>query len=120
MSFVVLGQSNDVPVPVTRRQAALFRLGQPLEKDGEGGKENIWVMDRAGSGWGEPRPLPPVINSLEAPLARFPRISGNLYFGGTREGEGFGLSDIFWSKFGENGTLRQARKPGGGSQRARL
>jgi hypothetical protein len=28
------------------------------------GKENIWVADRAGEGWGEPRPLDPAVNAL--------------------------------------------------------
>jgi len=111
MSFVVLGQTDDVPFPSPDGQRLFFVSGRPLEKGRQGGKENIWAMDRKGSGWSEPGPLPPSVNSLELHWQVSTDLKGNLYFGGMEEGKGFGLSDIFWSKF-ENGTYAKPENLG--------
>jgi hypothetical protein len=111
MSFVVLGQSNDVPFPSPDGKRLYFVSSRPLEKDGEEGKENIWVMERNGAGWSDPQPLPPVINSMNMHWQVSVDLRGNLYFGGTKEGEGFGLSDISWSKL-ENGTYAKPENLG--------
>jgi hypothetical protein len=37
---------------------------RPVAGQQAGAKENIWVADRAGAGWGDPRPLDAVVNAL--------------------------------------------------------
>ncbi len=103
MSFVVLGQTNDVPFPSPDGRRLFFVSNRSLEKDGPNGKENIWVMDRDGSGWEEPRPLPPSVNFLRLHWQVSTDLEGNLYFGAFEESGGSGLQDIYCSKF-ENGT----------------
>ncbi len=57
-----------------------------------------WIMERRGSGWGEPRPFGPHINA-EGTYAGYPSISstGDLYFFSDREGT-VGADDIFVSR----------------------
>ena len=68
-------------------QRFLFASNRPHEPGGTVREDqDIWVMDREGEGWGEPRPLPAPINSDAAEY--FPSVTrdGTVYF--TREGEG--------------------------------
>jgi ankyrin repeat protein len=111
MPFVVLGQTDDVPFPSPDGRKIYFVSNRPLEKGGRGGKENIWVMDRTASGWSEPRPLAPVINAMNLHWQVSVDLRGNLYFGGSEEGRGFGLQDIYWSKF-ENETYAKPENLG--------
>jgi ankyrin repeat protein len=112
MSFVVLGQSDDVPYPSPDGRKLYFVSNRPLVKGGPGGKENIWVMERQGAGWFDPQPLPPVINSMNMHWQVSVDLRGNLYFGAREEGgQGFGLQDIYWSKF-ENGTYAKPENLG--------
>jgi ankyrin repeat protein/Tol biopolymer transport system component len=112
MSFVVLGQTDDVPFPSPDGRKLFFVSGRPLEKGGQGGKENIWVMDRTASGWSEPRPLPAVVNAMNMHWQVSVDLRGHLYFGAREEGgQGFGLQDIYWSKF-ENGTYAKPENLG--------
>lgn len=75
-----------------------FVSNRPVTKDGQNGKENIWVMDRSGSGWGEPRPLPASVNSMRLHWQVSTDLEGNLYWGGFEERGGFGIQDIYRSK----------------------
>ncbi|MBP1772486.1 MAG: hypothetical protein H6P99_1649 [Holophagaceae bacterium] len=59
--------------------------GEPLtgfwggaSRPGAGG--NLWRVDRAGDGWGEPRRLPEVVNSHSAIYSPAVAANGNLYF----------------------------------------
>ncbi|MFC1661016.1 TolB family protein [Gemmatimonadota bacterium] len=60
------------------------------------GGQDIWVMDREGDAWGDPYPLPPVINSEASEY--FPSVTrgGTLYF--TRSPAGGGENLIFRSR----------------------
>jgi ankyrin repeat protein len=112
MSFVVLGQTDDVPFPSPDGRKLYFVSNRPLVKGGPGGKENIWVMERQGAGWADPQPLPPVINAMNLHWQVSVDSRGNLYFGAREEGgQSFGLQDIFWSKF-ENGTYTKPENLG--------
>jgi len=64
-------------------------------RDTEGGQD-IWVMDREGEGWGEPYPLPAIINSPGSEY--FPSVTrdGTLYF--TRGPAGGGENLIYRSR----------------------
>jgi hypothetical protein len=60
------------------------------------GGQEIWVMDREGEGWGEPYPLPEIINSAGSEF--FPSVTrdGTLYF--TRSPAGGGENRIWRSR----------------------
>jgi Tol biopolymer transport system component len=64
---------------------------------------DIWYVDRAGTGWGEPVRLPEPINSPGSEL--LPRVlaDGRLLFGSHRDG-GHGLSDIYIAAPHPDGT----------------
>jgi Tol biopolymer transport system component len=62
-------------------QRLLFASTRPRPGDEpKARKADLWVVDRAGKGWGEPRPLGPPVNSEEEEY--FPSLSrnGTLYF----------------------------------------
>ena len=74
---------------------------RPLDGQGEAKPESdIWVMDREGDGWGEPRNLGAPVNTERSEY--FPSVTadGTLYF--TRDGEG-GLSRVFRARPTEDG-----------------
>lgn len=50
------------------------------------GKENIWVADRAGTGWGEPRPLDQTVNALPQHWQFAVDGTGGVYFGSDWKG----------------------------------
>ena len=55
---------EDVPV-ITADGKRLYDMARrPMPGQMGGGKENIWVADRAGDGWGDPRPLDTAVNAL--------------------------------------------------------
>jgi hypothetical protein len=66
----------------------------------------IWAADRAGSGWGEPRALPPPVNT-EKDWNFSPSVTsdGTLYFASTRDGS-------------EHTHVYRARRAGGGGTAA--
>lgn len=75
-----------------------FNSSRPIEGQAVE-KLNIWVAERNGSNWSEPKPLPQVVNSTQgfhwqSSIDR----EGNLYFDTGIPG-GFGYSDIYYSKF---------------------
>ena len=55
---------------------------RPIPPKEKPGKENIWVMDKQGDGWSEPRPLDPVVNDFYMHWQFSVDKAGNLYFGG--------------------------------------
>jgi ankyrin repeat protein len=112
MSFVALGRSDDVPFPSPDGRELYFVSNRPLDKGGRGGKENIWVMEKTGAGWSNPRPLPPIVNSMNLHWQVSVDLKRNLYFGGSEEGRGYGLQDIYCSRY-ENGTYAKPENLGG-------
>jgi Tol biopolymer transport system component len=81
-----------------------FPSDRPLSPGGAAADGyNIWVVDRAGSGWTDPRPLGPEINRPGG-LEIYPSLSrdGTLYFSSDREG-GRGSADIYRARRVEGG-----------------
>ncbi len=60
-------------------------------------KENIWVVERTASGWGEPKPVSPAVNAMQLHWSLSVSNTGTLYFGGRAEG-GYGGGDIYYSR----------------------
>ena len=58
------------------------------------GETDLWVVDRTGSGWSEPRHLGWTVNSDKWDRGPCTSASGNLYFSSERDG-GYGRSDIY-------------------------
>ena len=84
----------------------LFRSTRPLEGKGEPMEyADNWIVERADTGWGEPRNLGPPLNSGKNDL--YPTLSrtGDLYFASDRDG-GW---DIYVSKY-EDGEYDKPKK----------
>jgi Tol biopolymer transport system component len=110
-SFVGRNRYDDVPFPSPDGRKLFFVSTRPLEKGGPEGKESIWVMEKTDTGWSEPRPLPPVINTMAVHWQVSVDLKGNLYFGGT-SGSGQGAqSGIFRAGY-ENGNYSPPERLG--------
>jgi Tol biopolymer transport system component len=93
------GQYSDADPFITRDGAHLYFIStRPVTPGGEAKDLDIWVMDRAASGWTPPRPLPAPINTAGAEW--FPTVASNgtLYFGSDRPG-GQGRTDLYRAGF---------------------
>ena len=89
------GRYSDADPFITRDGAHLYFIStRPLTAGGEAKDLDIWVMDRAGTGWTEPRPLPAPINSAGAEWFPTLAANGTLYFGSDRPG-GQGRTDLY-------------------------
>jgi Tol biopolymer transport system component len=88
------GQWSDADPFVSPDGARLFFIStRPVE--GRAKKDNdIWVMDRTGSGWSAPRNLGAPVNSADRELYPTVTRDGTLYFVSSRPG-GLGGSDIY-------------------------
>lgn len=75
-----------------------FNSMRPLETDGLPGRGATWVVERKGSGWGEPKPLPSVINSGRVSMQVSVVKNGTIYFAAWR-GERARHADIYRSRF---------------------
>ncbi|MFH2052635.1 MAG: ankyrin repeat domain-containing protein, partial [bacterium] len=60
-SFVYAETGDDVPFVAPDGRRLFFLSRRPLSPGTGGGKENVWVVERAGEDWDEPRPLPPCV-----------------------------------------------------------
>jgi len=89
-----------------------FASTRPQMEGDERTAFDIWVVDRAGDGWGEPRRLGPAVNGPG--YDNYPAVAanGNLYFGSEREA-GRGRLDIYVSRF-VNGEYQPAENLGAG------
>ena len=70
------------------------------------GSEKIWYVDRAASGWSEPRPLDPNVNSMHMHWEFSMDLAGNVYFAGNSPG-GLGMNDLYMARF----TQGRYKKP---------
>ena len=77
-------------------------------RDTQGGQD-IWVMDREGDGWGEPYPLPALINSSGSEYFPSTTRDGTLYF--TRGPAGGGENLIYRSRFVDGEYQEPERLP---------
>jgi hypothetical protein len=78
---------DDVPFVSPGGDRLFFISRRALEPGGRaGGAERIWVCERAGDDWGEPRPLPPTVNSMRQHWQISVDAAGDLYFASRRGG----------------------------------
>lgn len=96
--FCLPAFADDVPVISPDGQKLFFNSWRPLQRGGRPVKENIWVIERTGDHWSEPRPLPPAVNSVQnihhqVSVDR----QGNLYFSAECAG-GHGSLDLYVSR----------------------
>ena len=87
-SFVDEEARGDVPFVAPDGRRLFFLSTRPLAAGTAGGKENVWVVDREGDGWGEPRPLPPCVNDMHHHWQISVATNGNLYFSSNRSAPG--------------------------------
>ena len=73
-----------------------FLSMRPIPPDTQGGKENIWFVERTGEGWGDPQPVDRVVNEYDHHWEVSISDSGTLYFSSSREGT-YGGNDIYRS-----------------------
>ncbi len=97
VSFFSKDRSDSYPFVAPDGQSIYFcsnRTGADGEPSGH--HPVIWVADRVGEGWGEPRKLK--FGDEDSALGTYPSVAanGNLYFNG---GSDAGGSDIFVSRF---------------------
>ena len=71
-----------------------FSSNRPTSAGGTAGLFHLWVLERTGREWSEPRLLPEPINSAAADRHSSETRAGELYFSSTRPG-GAGRSDIY-------------------------
>jgi ankyrin repeat protein len=86
--------NDDVPFFSADGKRLYFISRRPLPGESERGGERIWFTDRTTSGWGEPKPLDPNVNSVDKHWQFSLDRKGNLYFAG-RPPDSRGLSDIY-------------------------
>jgi len=87
-----------------------FGSRRPLHSEEPESGWQIWVVNRLGSGWGEPEPLGGAVNSGERQIYPSVAADGTLYFQSIRDGT-LGESDIFLSRL-EDGEYRQVENIG--------
>ena len=84
------------PVLSADEKKLFFTSCRPVKKDGKAGEYNMWISERQGDGWFEPRLLAPEIASGKDGRPVFPG-AGVLYFGSWRAGSVKG-SNIYRSE----------------------
>ena len=92
------GFGDDVPFFSADGKRIHFISRRPLPGETESGTEKIWYADRTPSGWSEPRPMDPNVNSIDKHWEFSLDRKGNVYFAG-RAPDSLGMSDIYWARF---------------------
>ena len=95
-SFAILEAHDDVPFFSPDGSRLYFISRRPLEPGGASSGENVWIVERAGTGWGEPYPAPGELNSAPKHWQFSVASSGTIYFAGSGDGE-LGRGDIYKS-----------------------
>jgi hypothetical protein len=91
---------GDVPFFSPDGDRLYFLSTRPLTPGGQRSDENIWIVDRAADGWGEPYPAPGEINSLPMHWQATVSNSGTIYVQGNGPDQ-FGRGDIYRSTFAD-------------------
>lgn len=84
-----------------------FTSSRPVKKGGAIGENNLWLAERTGASWSEPRLLAPDIASGKDARPLF-TTDGTLYFGSWREGAKDG-SNIYYAKLSQGKYARAER-----------
>lgn len=97
------GEYSEVDMFVTHDGGRFFFISKRPVTDGGPPSPGyqIWVMDRGGEGWGEPRHLGPTVNFGRRHLYPTVARNGTLYFNSEEIGEGRG--DIFRAAYRDGG-----------------
>jgi ankyrin repeat protein len=90
--------NDDVPFFSADGKRLYFISRRPFPGETERGSEKIWYTDRTPSGWGEPKPLDPNVNSLNMHWEFSLDRQGNIYVAG-RAPDSRGLNDIYRTPF---------------------
>jgi Tol biopolymer transport system component len=107
------GRYSDADPFITPDGSRLYFIStRPLDSKAGGAPKDldIWVVERTGAGWGEPKNLGAPVNSPGAEW--FPTVAsdGTIYFGSDREG-GRGRTDIYRARL-VNGKYERAENLG--------
>jgi len=90
--------NDDVPFFSSDGKRIYFISRRPLPGEAQRGSERIWFADRTASGWSEPRPLDPNVNSVDKHWQFSLDRERNVYFGG-EAADSLGLQDIYLARF---------------------
>jgi ketosteroid isomerase-like protein len=91
---------DDVPFFSPDGKRLYFISRRPLPGETQEGSEKIWYADRTSSGWAQPKPLDPNVNSMNMHWEFSLDRTGNVYFAGQAPG-GLGMNDIHMARFAE-------------------
>lgn len=86
---------DDAPFVSPDNKKMFFISTRPIEMS-DSRKENIWYVEKTSTGWSEPIPVNPEVNSLQIHWQVTISNKGTLYFAG-KTAEGFGGYDIYVS-----------------------
>jgi len=89
---------DDVPFFSADGKRIHFISRRPLPGESEAGSEKIWYADRTPAGWSDPRPLDPIVNSMNMHWEFSLDRHGNLYFAGQAP-DSLGLQDVYLARF---------------------
>jgi ankyrin repeat protein len=92
--------NDDVPFFSQDGKKIYFISRRPLPGEKERGSERIWFADRTPSGWSEPQPLDPNVNSVDKHWEFSLDRERNVYFGG-QAADSLGRQDIYLARFVE-------------------
>ena len=90
---------EDVPLVSTDGRRLYDMARRPLPGESASSEEHIWVAERFGEGWGEPRPLDPMVNVRPQHWQFAVDTQGGVYFGTAWQG----TRGIFFSRPLRNG-----------------
>ena len=102
--------SDDVPFCAPNGEKMYLLTNRPVEEGGSSKKENIWVIDREGNGWGNAQPIGPAVNLMDLHWQFSVTNDGTIYFASS-EGIGMGLNDIYRSRC-VNGEYQEPQNMG--------
>jgi len=87
-SFASADDEDDVPFFTPDGRSLFFISRRPLAPGQDRTGEHIWVVDRDGVGWGDPRPLPRCVNDMPQHWQISVASNRNLYFASDRSEPG--------------------------------
>jgi ankyrin repeat protein/Tol biopolymer transport system component len=90
--------NDDVPFFSADGKMIYFISRRPLPGESRMGNEKIWQAERTPTGWSEPRPLDPNVNSVDMHWEFSLDREENLYFAG-QPPDSRGMSDIYMARF---------------------
>jgi Tol biopolymer transport system component len=97
-SFSGPNGQDDVPFFSPDGKRIYFISRRPLPGETQNGTEKIWFADRTPSGWSEPRPLDPLVNSHNMHWEFSLDNAKNVYFAG-QGSDSLGMNDIYVAWF---------------------